>query len=65
MKTFEGSMTIKWHKNDVGDKRPLTIDVDNKIDLMTEKNRIRNAFLTEGENGQKAHSITFELTERK
>ena len=64
MKTYEGSLTLKWSKNGAADKRPLTIDTDSKDTLKVELDRIRVAFLTKGENDKLPYSISFELSER-
>jgi hypothetical protein len=66
MRTFEGTITIKWYKNDWGgDKRPITIDVDTDEELNLEKKRIENAFMTEPENDKLPYSVKLELRERK
>ena len=66
MKTYEGTMTIKWYKNDHGgDRRPLTIDTKNRETLQKELMHIRNKFLNKGENGNHPFSIKFNINERK
>jgi hypothetical protein len=78
MKTYEGVMTIKWYKNDNGgDRRPLTIDTQNKETLRAELSRIKKDFMTKGEvkdtldeRGMRItkavlpYSINIEVTER-
>ena len=78
MKTYEGTFTVKWHKNDNGSRRPITIDCNDKQELHKEIRRIKNAFMTEGEHplsaaiygthnkvGVPAHSVKFYISERK
>jgi hypothetical protein len=64
MRTFEGRFTIKWHKNDRGDARPLTIDCETKEQLNDELLRIKTDFITKGENGKFPHSVKFNISER-
>jgi len=79
-KTYEGRITIKWHKNDYGDVHPLTIDCQNEKELHQECNRIKKAFFSEkgldgydypkqkaplgGLGAVKPYSVTFDMTER-
>ena len=78
MRTYEGTFTVKWHKNDNGSRRPITIDCNDKQELDKELKRIKNAFMTEGEHhlsaaiygtqdkiGVPAHSVKFDISERK
>ncbi len=60
MKTYEGTLHVKPHKNLFGQKTPLTIDCENKAELKIKKIRIKEAFLLNG-----AYSVKFELRERK
>jgi len=73
LKTYEGTITIKWHKNDYGDVRPLTIDCKDEKELNRECNRIKKAFYSEkGLDGydysdqkiKQAYSVTFDMNER-
>lgn len=64
MRTFEGRMIIKWYPKDNGDVRPLTIDVINEKQLSIQKAKIKNDFMTKGENGEYAYSVKFDLRER-
>jgi hypothetical protein len=63
MKTFEGTFTIKWYKNDHGDVRPLTIDCL-PVELNSRKNEIKEAFMKLGENNRYAYSVSFDLSAR-
>jgi hypothetical protein len=69
-RTFEGRLIIKWYKNDSGDIRPLTIDVNSERELEKELYRIREDFMTKGcdirpeKKGQLPYSVTFEMKER-
>ncbi|MBK7883477.1 MAG: hypothetical protein IPJ81_06560 [Chitinophagaceae bacterium] len=76
MKTYEGTMTIKWYKNHSGDCRPLTIDCKDKIELNKELKRITEAYKTLGDSpeyhlakscniGTPAFSVNFDLSQRK
>jgi hypothetical protein len=65
LKTYEGIIQIKWYKNDSGDRRPLTIDVENKETLKIEINRIKMDFLKKGENGKLPYSVKIAMNERK
>lgn len=65
MKTFEGIMKIKWHKNDRGDWRPLTIDLPQGESLKIKLKEIRKKFLEIGEQGVLPISVSFDLSERK
>lgn len=66
MKTYEGIIQIKWYKNDSGgDRRPLTINVENNETLKIEINRIKMDFMTKGENGKLPYSVKIEMSERK
>lgn len=60
MKTFEGTLHVKPHKNLFGKKTPLTIDCNNESELKAEICRIKNAFLKEG-----AYKVKVDLRERK
>lgn len=77
MKRFEGTFTIKWHKNDRGSMRGITIDCDDRKELNKELERIKAAFMEKGECptvasiygreryvGVPAYSVKFDLTER-
>lgn len=77
MKTFEGTFTVKWGKNHVGSKRPLTIDCENFGVCKLEMLRIKDAFMTHGEDasvadifgtksyiGVPATYVTFDVHER-
>lgn len=74
MQTYEGSITIKWYKNDSGgDKRPLTLDVRDERHLKEIQESIRQIFLNYGDddtlpnpknNGKVAYSVSFNLTQR-
>jgi len=64
LKTWEGSFTIKWYKNDSGDRRPLTIDAKSDADFNTELKRIKHAFMTKGEKGKIPFSVTFDMKRR-
>lgn len=65
MKTFEGSMTIKWYKNDNGgDKRPLTIDCADRSELKKRIAGIKNDFLSKGEDGRFPFSVNIDMQER-
>jgi hypothetical protein len=74
MKTFEGTITIKWYKNDsYGDRRPITIDCEDRDELNKRLSKIKNDFMTKGDdptftfykNTGRPYSISFYLTERK
>jgi hypothetical protein len=66
MKTFEGYILIKEFKNHNGDKRPLTIDVENEKELQPKINKIKKDFLNISEEGKELpFSVKIELTERK
>ncbi|MDO5607622.1 MAG: hypothetical protein Q4G08_04105 [Capnocytophaga sp.] len=74
METYEGTMTIKWYKNDNGDTRPLTLGVKDEKELNTIKERIKQDFLTLGDDptlpnpkniGRVAYSVHFRLTKRQ
>lgn len=77
MKTYEGIIIIKWYKNDNGgDRRPLTIDAENKDDLKLKLAKIIKDFSTKGDDkdnvpsyrtyteGQLPHSVKIEYSER-
>ena len=78
MRTFEGTFTIKWHKNDRGSMRGITIHCADRDELRKEQERIRNAFIQKGECPTVAHvygrvryvgvpaqRVTFDMTERR
>ena len=78
MKTYEGTMTIKWYKNDSGgDKRPLTLIAKDKIHLKSQLKSIRKMFIEFGDDPKeappyrkynpdaRAYSVQFEIYERK
>lgn len=66
MKTYEGIMAIKWYKNDNGgDRRPLTIDVENNDMLNSRLKKIKNDFKKDKKNGRLLYSINFLMSERK
>lgn len=60
MKTFEGRMTLKRHKNDRGNTTPLTIDCDTKAELNRQLRLIAIRYYNES-----YHSVRFEMSERK
>lgn len=65
MKTYEGTITIKWFKNDsYGDRRPLTIDCEDMNELNIEKSKLNKAWMELGENGKLPYSVKIELSER-
>lgn len=78
MKVFEGTMTIKWYKNDGGgDKRPITIIANDVQELTMRTKMIRELFITKGDDPKemppyrrynpdaRAYSVQFEISERK
>lgn len=70
MKTYEGSLNIKWEKDGAVDKRPLTVDIDENTQLpnyqlQREKNRIIDTFMDFGENGKYPYSVSIKLHLRK
>lgn len=79
MKTFEGTMKIKWYKNDGGgDCRPLTIDIDpeDRETLKMKLSPIKERFLNLGvetmetlRNGgdlkEIPFSVSFNMAQRK
>lgn len=73
MKTYEGTFTIKWYKNDGGDRRPITIDCEDIAALRREQARIKAEFMTKGDDptypqyhGEGLpYSVTFDMCERK
>ena len=78
MKTYEGTMTIKWYKNDNGgDKRPLTLVAKDKLHLKEQLKSIRKSFIEFGDDPKqiptyrkynpdaRAYSVQFEIYERK
>lgn len=76
MKTYEGTFTIRWHKN-IWDIRPLTIDSEDREALHAELVRIREEFNTKGDDPKcpqyrtwqekyvPPYKITFDMHERK
>ena len=75
MKTYEGSMTIKWYKNDSGgDRRPLTYHCENKEELVIYLNQVSYDFMTKPHPdniecykryaGKMAYSVSFDMKER-
>lgn len=78
MKTYEGSITVKWHKNDIGIRRPITIDCESKEEMQRICNEVKTKFLEMGEDpllaekfvthrlvGVPAMSVKFDISERK
>ncbi len=73
MKTYEGTLTIRWSRNDDSDRRGITIDCENFAALRKEQNRIRHTFMTMGDDPEYLfyhgpglpHSVTFDMRERK
>lgn len=76
MKQYEGTMKIKWWKNDSGDYRPLSIYAINHNRLQKELKKIKARFMKFGDDpkyhkvkreniGAKPYSITFDMSERK
>lgn len=61
MKTFEGTIHIKYHKNLFGKKLPITYDCENKAELKIEQKRIKKEFLEK----VNAISVIFDMHERK
>ena len=60
MRTFEGTVHIKFHRNLFGKKNPITIDCENEEELRIEKARISSCWKNDG-----AISVVFDLSERK
>lgn len=78
METYEVTIIIKWHKNDNGSRRPITIDCYDEKELIERLKSIKNDFMTKGEDpdvaeiyktqeyvGVPAYSVNFYITERK
>jgi hypothetical protein len=78
MKTYEGTFIVKWHKNSNGSRRAITIDCNDKQELNKQLKRIKNNFMTKGDDplvaaiygthdkvGVPAHSVKFDIHERK
>ena len=61
-------MKIKWHKNDNGDYRGLTIDAEGKQALNVELKRIRELFMTkqdlESSEIRLAYAVSFLMNKR-
>jgi len=75
MKTYEGSMTIRWYKNDNGgDRRPLTYCCENIGELNDYLKEVESDFKTiphpddieryKRYAGQLAYSVMFDMSER-
>ncbi len=50
MNTYEGTMIIKWYKNDNGDVRPLRVECNSKSELDLELQRIKSLYMTIGDD---------------
>lgn len=78
MKTYEGRISIWWHKNLAPSVRPITIDCEDREQLQAELSRVKKEFMTLGEDpevadifgtqqyiGVAAIKVTFDISERR